>query len=145
VSELSVEDSKDQLQAYLNCLELCSALSKQTDEPGVRTSLDALIGDLHEILASLAGYLRQRGVAPGAYGLDRQGKDRIREVLAIRSSPEKLRFVRRSLADLVAWCEEHPPSDETDSSTRDWLAFLSARTEHLLEWWDRQMRELKAA
>jgi hypothetical protein len=78
MTQLSVEVLTAQLQAYLNCLELCKVLHKQTDEPGVRESLDSLIGDLHEILASLANHLRRRRVAPGTLQLDREGEAQIR-------------------------------------------------------------------
>jgi hypothetical protein len=141
---LSVEDLQARLQAYLNCLELCRVLHKQTDDPGVRASLDSLISDLHEILASLASHLRQRGVAPGTHQLDRPGKAQIREVLGTRSLLEQLRVVRRSLADLVAWYDRHPPSDRSDPSDHDWLASLSAQTKRMLGEWDHHMHEMGA-
>jgi hypothetical protein len=144
MAELSVEDLRAQLQAYLNCLELCRALQKQTDEPGVKESLDSLVGDFQEILASLAGHLRQRGVAPGAYELDGQGKAQIREVLGTRSFPDKLLIVRRSLADLAVFYDEHLPADQLDPGDRDWLASLSAQTRRMLDEWDQHMREIKA-
>ncbi len=143
--EISVEDMRTQLQAYLNCLELCRVLHKQTDEPGVRQSLDSLIDNLQELVASLASHLRRRGVAPGTYQLDGEGKARIREVLGTRSLRDQLLVVRRCLADLVAFYDKHAPADQADPSALDWPASLSAQTQRILEEWDQHLRELKAA
>jgi len=152
MDELTVEDLQTQLQAYLNCLELCRVLHKQTDEPSVRRSLDSLIDDLQELVASLASHLRQRGVAPGTYELDGEGKARIREVLGTRSLRDQLLVVRRCLADLVAFFDKLPPADQagapadqTDPGALDWPASLSAQTQRVLEKWDQHLRELKAA
>ena len=144
MDELSVEDVQAQLQAYLNFLELCRALHKQTHEPGMRESLDSLIDDSQELVASLAGYLRRGGVPPGALQLDREGKARIREVLGTRSLRDQLLVVRRCLADLVAFFDKLPPADQADPSTLDWLAPLSAQTQRMLEGWDQHMHEMKA-
>jgi hypothetical protein len=73
MAELSIEGLQTLLQAYLNCLELCRALEKQTNDPYVKESLALLIDGLQESLASLASYLRRQGLAPGAYELNRQG------------------------------------------------------------------------
>lgn len=152
MDELSVEDVRTQLQAYLNCLELCRVLQKQTGDRNVRRSLDSLIDDLQELVASLAGHLRRRGVAPGTFQLDGQGKARIREVLGTRSLRDQLLVVRRCLADLLAFFDRHPPADQagapadqSDPGTLDWLATLSAQTQRMLEGWDRHIREMKAA
>ena len=138
--ELSVEDLGTQLQAYLNCLELCRVLQKQTDDPDVREALGSLIDDLQDLVATLAGHLRRRGVAPGTYQLNGEGKARIREVLGTCSLPEQLLAVRRCLADLVACYDKHPPTDQDDPS-----ASLSAQAQRMLEEWDQHMREMKAA
>jgi hypothetical protein len=144
MDEPSLEDLGALLQAYLNCLELCRAFRKQTDDPDVRAALGTLIDDLQEPLASLASRLRRRGVASGAYELDRQGKTTLRELLGTRSLPEQLLTVRGSLANLVAWYSEHLPADQKDPSIRDWLASLSTQTRGLLESWDRHIKEMKA-
>jgi len=144
MDELFIEDMRTQLQAYLNCLELCRALHKQTDEPSVRQALDSPIDDLQELVVSLASHLRQRGVAPGAYQLDREGKARIREMLGTRSLRDQLFIVRRCLADLVAFYDKHAPADQADPSAFDWPASLSAQTQRILEEWDQHLRELKA-
>jgi hypothetical protein len=145
MTQLSVEDLTAQLQAYLNCLELCKVLQKQSDEPGVRESLDSLIGDLHEILASLANHLRRRGVAPGTLQLDREGEAQIREVLGTRSLLEQLRVVRRSLTNLVAWYDKHPSHDQSDPTDRDWLISLSVQAQRMSAEWDQHMREMRAS
>jgi hypothetical protein len=151
LDEFSVEDVRPQLQAYLNCLELCRALQKQTDKPDVREALDSLIDDLQELVASLAGHLRRGGVAPGGLQLDREGEARIREVLETRSLREQLLLVRGCLADLVAFFDKLPPAwsagapaDQADPSAVDWLATLSAQTQRMLDGWDQHMREMKA-
>jgi len=145
MAELTVEDMQIQLQAYLNCLELCRVLHKQTDEPSVRRSLDTLIDDLQELVASLAGHLRLRGVAPGTYQLDGEGKARIRQVLGIRSLRDQLFVVRECLAELVAFFDKHSPLDQSEPDTLDWLTSLSAQTQRVLEKWDQHLRKLKAA
>lgn len=137
MAELSVEDLQAQLQAYLNCLELCRALITQTDEPGVRENLAPLIEDLQEHLATLAGHLRRRGVPAGGLELDRRGAARIREVLAMRSQPGQLLVVRECLADLRAWYVAHQGGE-------DWLASLAAQAQEMIEGWDEGMREVKA-
>lgn len=137
MAEFSVEDLQAQLQAYLNCVELCRALITQTDEPGVRENLAPLIEDLQEHLAALAGHLRRRGVPAGGFGLDRQGAARIRDTLAMRSRPGQLAVVRECLAGLLAWYAAHQ-GDE------DWLASLSTQAQQMLQAWDQGMREVKA-
>ena len=144
MTKLPIEDLDARLQAYLNCLELCRALRSQTDDHNVKEALDPVIDDLQTSLATLASHLRQWGAAPGAYQLDLRGKTRTREMLGMRLLSEQMFAIRDCLADLVAWYGEHPPTEETDSSTRDWLASLSAHTQQMLEWWDRQMHEMKA-
>jgi hypothetical protein len=142
------EPSRKQLQAlpqaYLNCLELCRALNKQTNDPHVRKALCALIDELQESLAPLASHLRQRGVAAGAYGLDRQGKARIRELLGAHSVREQMLAVRRSLSHLVAWYSARLPAPRADHTGLDWLESLSAQANGMLERWDRHMVEMKA-
>ena len=145
MTELQIEDLDDRAQAYLNCLELCRALHKQTDDHHVQEALDPLIDDLQTSLAILASHLRRWGAAPGTFQVDRQGKTRIREMLAMRSLSEQMFAIRDCLADLVAWYAEHDARDESDSSTYDWLASLTAHTRRMLEWWDQQMHEMKAA
>jgi len=137
MAELTVEDLQARLQAYLNCLELCRALHTQTDEPGVGENLAPLIDGLQEHLMALAGHLRRRGVPPGAFGLDRQGAARIRDMLAMRSQPGQLAVVRECLADLLAWYAAHQGGE-------DWLASLSAQAQEMIEGWDQGMREVKA-
>ena len=144
MTELLIEDLDTRVQAYLNCLELCRALQGQTDDHYVKGALNPLIDDLQTSLATLASHLRRWGAAPGTLQLDRQGKTRIRELVGMRSLSEQMFAIRDCLADLVAWYAEHPPADETDSSTRDWLSSLSASAQQMLEWWDRQMHEMKA-
>ena len=148
MDELFIEDMRTQLQAYLNCLELCRALHKQTDEPSVRQALDSPIDDLQELVVSLASHLRRQGGAPGAYQLDGEGKARIREMLGTRSLRDQLFIVRRCLADLVAdmvaFYDTYPPADQADPSAFDWPASLSAQTQRILEEWDQHLRELKA-
>ena len=172
MDELSVEDVRPQLQAYLNCLELCRVLQKQTDKPDVKEALDSLMDDLQELVASLAGHLRRGGVAPGGLQLDREGEARIREVLGTRSLRDQLLIVRRCLVDLVAFFDKLPPANQAGTPTDqvgapadqagaptdqvgapadqagpdvlDWLAPLSTQTRHMLEGWDQHMREMKA-
>jgi len=151
LDELSVEDVRSQLQAYLNCLELCRVLQKQTDKPDVKEALDSLMDDLQELLASLAGHLRRGGVAPGGLQLDREGEARIREVVGTRSLRDQLLLVRGCLADLVAFFDKlapadqaGAPADQADPSAFDWLAPLSAQTQRMLDGWDQHMREMKA-
>lgn len=142
--ELQTEEIQSLTQAYLNCLELCRAFKKQTDDPFVRDALGSLIDDLHEPLAALASHLRRQGIAPGAIELDRQGKARIREILETRSLREKLLAVRRCLADLVAWYAAHFPAVKTDQLPPDWLDSLSAQAQRMLDKWDQHMVEMKA-
>ncbi len=132
------------LQAYLNCLELCRALNKQTHDPHGREALGTLIDDLQESLVLLASRLRRRGVAPGTFELDRQGKARIREVLGTCSVREQLLAIRRSLAHLVAWYAAHWPAPHADRSSLDWLESLSVQASGMSERWDRHMYEMKA-
>ena len=158
MDELSVEDVRPQLQAYLNCLELCRVLQKQTDKPDVKEALDSLMDDLQELLASLAGHLRRGGGAPGGLQLDREGEARIREVLGTHSLRDQLLLIRGCLADLVAFFDKlapadqagapadqaGAPADQADPSAFDWLAPLSAQTQRMLDGWDQHMREMKA-
>ena len=145
MAELPIEGLDARLQAYLNCLELCRALHSQTDDLNVKKALDPVIDELQTSLATLASHLRQWGAAPGAFQVDRQGKTQIREMLGTRSLSEQMFAIRDCLADLAAWYAEHPPADQTDPTIRDWLVPLSTRTQHMLERWDQQMREMKAA
>ncbi len=140
-----IEALQTLLQTYLNCLELCRALEKQTDDPYVKESLGLLVEGLQESLASLANHLRRRGLAPGAYELDGQGMAKIRDVLAARSLREQLLAVRHDLADLAAWYEAHAPADHADQAARDWFETLSARARRMLEGWDQHMDEMKAS
>ena len=142
--ELQTEELQTLSQAYLNCLELCRAFKKQTDDPYVRDALGSLIDDLHEPLAVLASHLRRQGIAPGTLELDRQGKARIREILGTRSLREKLLSIRRCLADLVAWYTAHFSAARTDQLPPDWLGSLSAQAQRMLDKWDQHMLEMKA-
>jgi hypothetical protein len=145
MTELPIGDLGARMQACLNCLGLCRALHKQTDDRYVKDALDPVIDGLQTSLVTLASHLRQRGWAPGTFQLDRRGKTRTREMLRMRSLSEQMFAIRGCLADLVAWDMEHQASDDSDSGTADWLASLSADTRQMLEWWDRQMHEMKAA
>ena len=144
MAELQNEDLQTLLQSYLNCLELCRVFQKHTDDPDVKQALDLLIDDLQTATASLSGQLRRRGVAPGTYELDSQGKARIRDVLGTRALSEQLAVVRRSLADLVAWYAQHPPSGQPDPGAQDWYPALHAQTEQMLEHWDHHLKDMKA-
>ena len=144
MAEPSSEELQALLQAYLNCLELCRAFKKRTDDPYVRDALGSLIDDLHEPLAVLASHLRRQGIAPGTLELDRQGKARIREMLGTRSLREQLLAVRRCLADLVAWYTGHLPAAKPDQRPPDWIGSLSAQAQRMLDKWDQHMVEMKA-
>jgi hypothetical protein len=145
MAELAVTDLEVQLQAYLNCLELCRAFQKLNDDPYVKEALEALIDDLQACLADLARHLRQRGVAPGTFQLDGRGKTRIREIRETRSLAEQMATVRGCLADLVARYGKHPVIDQTDPTLPAWFVSLSAQARHMLEKWDRHMLDMKAA
>lgn len=142
MAQLSLQDLGAHLQAYLNHLELCKALKKQISDPQVRESLDMLIDGGQESLAALASHLRQVGAAPGVHELDRAGRTRIREVLALRSLSDQLFAVQRSLADLVAWYQAHATADQADLASQDLLASLSAQAHRMLEGWDRHIAEM---
>lgn len=144
MAEAWIEALQTLLQAYLNCLELCRALEKQTHDPYVKESLGLLMDGLQESLASLAGHLRRQGLAPGTYELDHHGKAKAQGVLATRSLREQLLAVRRDLADLAAWYDVHVPAEQTDQATRDWFASLSSQARRMLEGWDQHMQEMKA-
>jgi hypothetical protein len=141
MAEPSIKELLAQLQAHMNYLELCRALSKHTDDPYVREALGVLIDDLQECTASLASHLRRLGMAPGAYELDRQGKARIRDVLGERSLHKQLLAIRRGLADLVDWYSLHLAAP----TAYDWLTPLSSQAKRMLAGWDQHMREMKAA
>jgi hypothetical protein len=141
MAQPSIQELLALLQAHLNFLELCRALSQHTDDPHVREALGVLIEETQDSTTSLAGHLRRLGAAPGAYELDRQGKASIRDVLEERSLHKQLLAIRRGLADLVAWYSPHLVAP----TTYDWLAPLSAQAEHMLVGWDQHLREMKAA
>ncbi len=145
MAELTVEDVELQLQASLNCLELCRAFQKQTDDPYVREALEALIDELQARLAAMARHLRQQGMAPGTFQLDGRGKTQIRRILRTRSLAEQMSTVRDCLAGLVAWYGEHSLPDQADPTLHAWFVSLSAQARHMLEEWDRHMRDMKAA
>ncbi len=145
MTQPSIKELQTHLQASLNFLELCRALKRRTRDPHVKEALNLLIDGEQESLAILSSHLRQMRAAPGARELDRRGKARIREVLALRSPGDQLLAVRRSLADLVAWYETHPPTAQADPATRDLLASLSAQAHRMLEGWDRHLDEMKVA
>lgn len=144
MTEPSIKELQADLQAYLNCLELCRAFEKQTSDPYVRESLNVLIDDLQESLAVLARHLRQAGIAPGARELDRRGRARVMEVLAMRPLREQLLAVRNELADLVARHDTYVLSDSTDAVTHELLESLSAGARRMLEGWDQHLHEMKA-
>jgi hypothetical protein len=144
MAQLSLQDLGAHLQAYLNHVELCKALKKQTSDPQVRESLDMLIHGGQESLATLASHMRRMGAAPGVHELDRAGRARMREVLALRSLGDQLFAVRRSLADLVAWYQAHAAADHADPASHDLLASLSAQAHRMLEGWDRHIEEMRA-
>ncbi|GAB4530569.1 MAG: hypothetical protein Kow0063_08860 [Anaerolineae bacterium] len=137
MAELAVEDVQAQVQACLNCLELCRALYRQIDEPAVKEKLASLVDGLQEVLATLASHLRRWGAPSGDFEPDRQGKARIHQVLGMRSLPGQLQVVRKCLADIVAWYTAHQDAGV-------WLASLAAQTQELLDAWDHGMREVKA-
>jgi len=143
MAEFPVEAWQAHLQAYLNCLELCQAFRRQVDDGHVQQALDALLDEGQDVLALLAGCLRQQGAAPGALELDRQGKTAIRELLALRALRDQLLMVRSSLADLIAWHEAHLPGG-ADPAMEDLLASSLAQTRHMLDQWDRHMAEMGA-
>ena len=144
MAEFPVEAWQAHLQAYLNCLELCQAFRRQVDDGHVQQALDALLDEGQDVLASLAGCLRQQGAAPGALELDRRGEAAIRELLALRALRDQLLMVRRSLAGLVAWHAAHLPAGG-DLTTEDLLASLSAQTRHMLDQWDQHVADMGAA
>jgi len=139
------EELQAHLQATLNCLELCTALETQSSEPCVRQGLGSLVDDLQESVSVLAGQLRQRGVAPGKYELDRRSKARVHEMLMRRSPAEQLLAIRDSLASLAAGYVAYLPADEAGHVAPAWLASLSAQAQRMLEGWDEQRRAVKAA
>jgi len=143
MAEFPVEAWQAHLQAYLNCLELCQAFRRQVDDGHVQQALDALLDEGQDVLASLAGCLRQQGAAPGALELDRRGKAAIRELLALRVLRDQLLMVRGSLADLVAWHEAHLPGS-ADPAMEDLLVTSLAQTRRMLDQWDRHMAEMGA-
>lgn len=145
MTELPIEDLDARMQAYLNCLELCRALHRQTDDHDVKEALAPVIDGLQISLASLASHLRQWGAAPGKLQVDRQGKTRTREMLGMHTLSEQVFAIRDCLADLAAWYAEHLPADQSDPTIGDWLVPLSTHTQQMLDWWDRQMHEMKAA
>ncbi len=140
MAEFPVEAWQAHLQAYLNCLELCQAFRKQVDDEHVGQTLDALLDEGQDALASLASCLRQQGAAPGALELDRRGKAAIRELLALRALRDQLQAVRSCLADLVAWQAAHLP-DDADPVLKD----APAQTRHMLDRWDQHIAEMGAA
>ncbi len=143
MAEFPVEAWRAHLQAYLNCLDLCQAFRRQADDRHVRQALDALLDEGQDVLASLAGCLRQQGAAPGVLELDRRGKAAIRELLALRALRDQLLMVRSSLADLVAWQAAHLPGG-ADPAMEDLLASSLAQTRRMLDRWDRHMAEMGA-
>ena len=144
MAEFPVEAWQAHLQAYLNCLELCLAFKRQVDDEHVRQTLDALLDEGQDALASLAACLRQQGAAPGALELDRRGKAAIRERLALRALRDQLLMVRSSLADLVTWHAAHLPED-ADPAMEDLLTSSLAQTRRMLDQWDQHMAEMGAA
>jgi len=139
-----LEESQAQLQAYLNCLELCQAFSQQTGDPYVKQALGVLIDGLQESLAALAGQLRRGGVAPGVCELDRQGQAHIRNVLAMRSLHSQLLAIRRCLVELAAGYAPSAPAAQPDAASPDWRASLAAQAQRMLDGWEQHMREMKA-
>jgi len=142
--ELALEALQAQLQAYLNCLELCQVFRKQTDDPYVREALGRLIEELQESLAAIAGQLRRRGVAPGGYEVDGTGQARIQDVLAMRSLHSQLLAVRGSLVQLVAGYTASPPFANADATNSAGPDPLAAQARRMLDGWDQHMREMKA-
>jgi hypothetical protein len=134
-----VDELQDQLQAYVNCLELCRALYKPVKKPYARRALASLIEDLQDSMLTLSGLLRQRGAAPGALEVDRRGEATMCDALATRSLAEQLLAVRQSLAGLVAWYAQHVPLAEDDPAARDVLSSLSHAAQGMLAEWNRQV------
>jgi hypothetical protein len=145
MANVVVDDLEVQLQASLNCLEMCRAFHKQTKDPDVKATLEPLMDDLQDSLASMAGQLRARGVATGTFQLDDRGQARVREVLGTRSLSDQLLAVRECLAGLVVWYDDHSSAGQAHSGADDWLVSLSAQAHSLLERWDRHLKEMKAA
>ena len=145
MTEFPVEAWQAHVQEYLNCLELCQAFRRRADDTHIQEALDALLDEGQDVLASLAGCLRQQGAAPGALELDRRGKAAVRELLALRALRDQLLMVRRSLAGLVAWHAAHLPVGGDDPATEDLLAPLLAQTRHMLDRWDQHLADMGAA
>jgi hypothetical protein len=137
--ELSVDALQDQLQAYVNCLELCRALYKPVKKPYARQALAVLIEDLQDAMLSLSGLVRQHGAAPGALEVDRQGQAAMRDALGTRSLAKQLLAVRHSLADLAAWYAQHLTAVEDDPAAREALSSLSEAARGMVAEWDRQV------
>jgi hypothetical protein len=133
-----------QLQAYLNCTELCRALHGQIRDPHVKEALGLLIEDLQASLATLAGHLRRLGYPPGGHEPDRQGLATIRDALATRSLREQLLVVHNCLAKLVAWHDGEMAFLQPGQATPDWLVSLSKEAHRMLQAWEQHMHEMKA-
>jgi hypothetical protein len=145
VEQVPVEALQAQLQASLNCTELCRALHRQTKDPYVKEALEPLIEGLQASLATLAGHVRQLGYPPVGYEPDRSGMAVIRKAVATRSLREQLLAVRRCLADLVAWYDSHLALTQADEVTSGSLISLSEEANSLLRAWDQHMYEMKAS
>ncbi len=135
---------QSQLQGYLNCVELCRALHRQTRDPYLKKALEPLVEELQGSLSSLAGHLRRLGAAPGGRELDSTGMARIQHVLSIRALYDQMLAVRRCLVDLVEWYEAHLPLLQAGYGSYEWLTTISDEAQRILNEWDRQMAEMAA-
>jgi hypothetical protein len=135
---------QSQLQGYLNCVELCRALHRQTKDPYLKKALELLVEELQESLSSLAGHLRRLGAAPGGRELDSAGMARIQQVLSIRALYDQMLVVRQCLVDLVEWYESYLPPLQAGQGSCEWLISISEEARRILKEWDRQMGEMVA-
>jgi hypothetical protein len=136
------DELQDQLQAYLNCVELCSALHRHTRDRHMRKALGVLVSDPQDSLAALSAQLRRRGIAPGAREADQATLTRIRQVLAMRHLDDQMRVIQDCLAALAAWYDRCLPLFEVDGTAPDWLASLAEEARRMLAGWERHMREM---
>ena len=142
--ERLVDTLKSQLQGYLNCVELCRALHRQTRDPYLKKALEPVVEDLQDSLSSLAGHTRRLGAAPGGRELDHEGMARIQEVLSIRALYDQMVVVRHCLVDLAQRYEEYLYPLQAGQDSDDWLISLSEEARRILKEWERQMDEMAA-
>ena len=135
---------QSQLQGYLNCVELCRALHRQTRDPYLKKALEPLVEALQESLSSLAGHMRRLGAAPGGRELDSAGMARIQQVLSLRALYDQMLAVRHCLVELVERYEAYLPLLQAGQGGYEWLISISEEAQRILKEWDRQMGEMAA-